>query len=130
MLAEFEGKRVLLAADAHADVLAPSLKALNGGAKVELDAFKLAHHGSAANTSAEVVALVDCDRWMISTNGSYFEHPDQAAVARVVKGAPGATLLFNYRSNFTEVWDDAGMKAKHGYEAVYPERNGTLLVSL
>ena len=129
VLAEFEGRRVVLAADAHADVMAPALKALDGGARVKLDAFKLAHHGSMANTSAEVVALVDCPRWMISTNGSYFEHPDQAAVARVVKGAAGATLMFNYRSPFSQVWEDAGLQAEHGYKAVYPAENGTLLVS-
>jgi beta-lactamase superfamily II metal-dependent hydrolase len=129
VLAEYEGKRVLLAADAHADVIAPSLKALNGGARVKLDAFKLAHHGSAANTSSEVVALVDCPLWMVSTNGSYFEHPDQAAMARVVKGAPGATLMFNYRSDFTQVWEDAGLQAKHGFQTVYPTDNGCLVVS-
>lgn len=129
VLAEYDGKRVLLAADAHADVLAPSLKALGGGQPVKLDGFKLAHHGSAANTSAEVVALADCPLWMISTNGSYFEHPDQAALARVIKGSAGATLAFNYDSAFTQVWADPGLQAKHGYKAVYPTENGSLVVS-
>lgn len=129
VLAEHGGRRVLLAADAHADVIVPALKALDGGATVKLDAFKLAHHGSAANTSAEVVSLVDCPLWLVSTNGSYFEHPDRAAMARVIKGSAGATLLFNYDSAFTQVWADAGLQAQHGYKAVYPTENGTLVVS-
>ena len=125
VLIEFEGKRVLLGADAHPGVLVETLKILGAGAPVALDAFKIAHHGSAHNTSNDLLKAVSCDRWLISSNGSYFQHPDRSAVARVIKSAGGERhLFFNYRSKFSEIWDDVGMRAAFNYSTAYPEAAG------
>ena len=121
LLAEYAGRRVLLAADAHGDVLTESLRALAGGEKLRLDAFKIAHHGSAHNVSPEMLDLVDCRRFLLSTNGSYFYHPEASAMSRIIRfGGEAPQLVFNYRSDETAVWDDAGLKRKHGYSAHYP----------
>lgn len=104
-IATFDGKSCLFAADAHADVLTASLKRL--GAPLKLDAFKLPHHGAAANLSPELLACVDCDRFLISTNGDIYKHPDFAAVARILKreSKTPPTLIFNRRSETTSVWE-------------------------
>jgi beta-lactamase superfamily II metal-dependent hydrolase len=104
-IAAFGGKSCLFAADAHADVLTASLKRL--GAPVKLDAFKLPHHGAGANLSPELLTCVDCDRFLISTNGDIHKHPDFAAVARILKreSKTPPTLIFNYRSATTSVWE-------------------------
>jgi beta-lactamase superfamily II metal-dependent hydrolase len=121
ILVEFEGKRVLLGADAHPGVLLQALKLLDGGAPAPLHAFKIPHHGSAHNTSDALLQAVTCDRWLVSSNGSYFKHPDRSAVARVIKQAKGKReIYFNYRSDFSEVWDDPAMRAKFAYSTVYP----------
>lgn len=134
VIAEFGGKRALLAADAHTDRLSASIKTFKKTAKkLKLDAFKVAHHGSEHNVSRALLELVDCPRYLVSTNGSYFKHPTPSAMARLVKFAgQGATFCFNYRSKFTTVWDDATWKAKYGYQTVYPPaaQNGTLVVAL
>jgi hypothetical protein len=134
VLAEYEGRRALLTGDAHADRLVESIKTFKGTAKrLKLDAFKVAHHGSENNVSRELVELLDCKRYLVSTNGSYFEHPTPAAIARIVKfGGKKATLFFNYRTQFTEVWNKVGWRNKYGYEVVYPspESNGSLTVAL
>ncbi|MGH3991976.1 MAG: MBL fold metallo-hydrolase, partial [Pseudonocardiaceae bacterium] len=60
-LAEFEGKSVLLTGDAHAGILADGLRRLarqRGTDTVEVDAFKLPHHGSKFNLSPAVLDLV------------------------------------------------------------------------
>jgi hypothetical protein len=121
MLVEFEGKRALLGADAHPAVLVDALKVVGNGAPVALDAFKIAHHGSAHNTSDALIQAVVCDRWLVSSNGSYFQHPDRSAVARVIKQADGKRqIFFNYRSKFSEIWDDPAVQAKFKYSTVYP----------
>jgi len=134
VLAEFGGKRLLLAADAHADRLVESLKKLKGSAKrVAIDAFKISHHGSEHNLSKEVLSLVDCRRYLISTNGAYFKHPSPIAVARIVKyGGKGATIYFNYRSRYTEIWDNPAWQARYGYRTQYPARRdpGVLRLTL
>ena len=65
VLAEFGGRAVLLTGDAHADVLAASIAALQeqrglAGERLRLDAFKLSHHGSANATTKELLDTVEC----------------------------------------------------------------------
>jgi beta-lactamase superfamily II metal-dependent hydrolase len=134
LIAEFKGKRALLSGDAHPDRLVASLKALKKGTqKIGLDAFKIPHHGSEHNVSEELLKLVDCQRYLISTNGSYFKHPTPTAMARIVKfGGKKKTIFFNYNSKYTDIWDNPAWMQLYDYKVVYPasKSNGTLMVSL
>lgn len=89
--------------------------------RVRFDAIKLAHHGSAGNLDESFLDSVDCDTWLVSTNGQLFSHPDAAALHAIVRRKPGATLVFNYRSEFTAPWDDPQLRDAHGHTTVYPE---------
>lgn len=134
LLAQYNGKTALLAADAHADRVIESINLLKKSARrLKVDVFKIAHHGSERNTSKELLQLLDCRRFLVSTNGSYFQHPAPEAVARIIKfGGKGATLYFNYRTKFTEIWEQSSWQAKYGYAVEFPDRknNGTLRVAL
>jgi len=133
LLAEYRGKRVLLGADAHLDRMTASLEGLVGDdGRLALDAFKLPHHGSSGNVSQELLELVDCPRYLISTNGSYFQHPTAEAIARVLKfGGAAKTLYFNYATDFTDVWGDEALQRGYDYVAEYPaDTDGTLVVRL
>ena len=110
-LAEFGGASVLFAADAYAPILTASVKRLivdRGLERLRLDAFKLPHHGSQNNLSAELLNLLDCQNYLFSSNGDHFYHPDRQAVARTIKYGKYRGKLpsvhFNYRSRYTEVW--------------------------
>jgi hypothetical protein len=122
VLAEFDGRRVLLAGDAHPDLLSDSLRRLAGSDRLRLDAFKLSHHGSKANVSRDILDKVDCQRYLFSTNGAQHRHPDREAVARVIKfGGPAPQLLFNYRTEFNTIWDSVQLRHDYGYTVRYPE---------
>ncbi len=121
LLAEYEGRRLLLSADAHPSVLKAGLDRLGGGAKVAFDACKVSHHGSKSNVSPAMLRALDCNMYLISTNGSYFKHPDQEAVARVIKfGGPQPELRFNYRTSYNTVWDSKPLRDAYGYTTVFP----------
>ena len=121
VLAEFEGRRVLLTGDAHPGVLTSAIKRLGANKKLTLDACKLPHHGSKANVSRQFLEALDCNVYLFSTNGSHFKHPDRQAVARVIKwGGAGSKLTFNYRSKFNEIWDANPLRKRHGYTSVFP----------
>lgn len=123
LLAEYGGRRVLLGADAYAAVLGASLARLPEAAsgRIAVDAVKLSHHGSSGNTSSELVRALKCRNWLVSTSGQQFGHPDQEAIARLIRdGGSGVGLVFNYRSEFNEVWASAGLRRKYGYTASYP----------
>lgn len=131
VLAEFDGKRALLAADAHSGTLTASIKSLGNGAPLKLDAFKIAHHGSAHNVSRDMLEAVDCRRYLLSTNGSYFNHPDRMAVARIIRYADRPELIFNYESEETRLWDDPDLRGRFGYTVRYPPgKNGFHAVAL
>jgi beta-lactamase superfamily II metal-dependent hydrolase len=127
VLAEYEGRSCLLAGDGFADVITSSLERLRqerGDGPIEVDAFKLPHHGSRHNVSVELLGAVECGTYLFSTDGSVFGHPDREAVARVLlNGGSNPTLAFNYRSEQTDGWSDQEMIDEHGYKALYPEVN-------
>ncbi|MEA3217747.1 MAG: hypothetical protein QOJ19_3903 [Acidimicrobiia bacterium] len=136
-LLEAAGVRCLFGADGHPDTLAAAIRRLNaerGVDRLPLDAFKLPHHGSEANVSIELLQLVDCRRYLVSTNGAYFNHPDPAAIARViVAGGEAPEVHFNYHSPRSAMWDDPAHVGggRHPYTPVYPtEVAGGLTVQL
>ncbi len=120
LLAEYDSKRVLLAGDAHADVLASAIGRL-GTARLDLDAFKLPHHGSKANVRKALLERVTCRRYLVSTNGAQFEHPDAEAISRVIlHGGDAPQLVFNYKTKYNRVWGDPRLCGDYEYTAKYP----------
>jgi beta-lactamase superfamily II metal-dependent hydrolase len=121
MLAEYEGRRLLLAGDAHPSILKAGLDRFSPGGKIALDACKLSHHGSKSNVSPGLLRALDCKVYLFSTNGAYFKHPDREAVARVIKlGGPQPELTFNYRTDTNAIWDSKPLRDAHGYTVSFP----------
>lgn len=121
VLAEYEGRRILLAGDGYPNVILESIKRLVGSnEQLKLDAFKLPHHGSKANITRDLLERIDCKRYLFSTNGAYFQHPDKEAIARVIKfGGQKTQLIFNYRTKYNMIWDNKSLMKKYGYSVNY-----------
>ena len=84
-LAEFDGTSMLLTGDAHSGVLERGVSRLleeRGESRLDVDLFKVPHHGSRHNISRELIDLVEADRWLFSSNGRIFKHPSPVAVSR------------------------------------------------
>lgn len=129
-LAEFNGKRVLFCADAHSDVLEENLQRLlkaRGLETLEVDAFKLPHHGSRANLSPRLVEMIHARNVLVSTSGAIFGHPDAEAIARIVKRKWNCEIVFNYRSEETLLWDHAVTKSEYRYSTRYPANDETIM---
>jgi hypothetical protein len=124
LLAEYRGAAALLGADAHAPVLAASIERLlreRGLDRLRADVFKLAHHGSRNNISADLLRLLDCRHYLLSSNGDHFCHPDREAIARIIKfGGERPSLHFNYKSRYNEVWARPDLQEKYSYAARFP----------
>jgi hypothetical protein len=118
LLAEYDGRKILLAADAHPSVLKDSLNYLtdNGRTKLELDLFKVAHHGSQRNTTTKLLSMIDCH-----------DHPDNVALARIMKSTKRQkTLHFNCDQPRLSGWKDKKLMRKYRFELDFPEQNGRL----
>ena len=111
LLAEFDNHTLLLAGDGHANDLAAALVRLSsnaGSAPFPLAAFKLPHHGSEKNLTRAVLEKVDCNRYLISTDGSTHGHPDHQALLRILRYSKRSPhLLFNYAEKTTLPWRDS-----------------------
>jgi beta-lactamase superfamily II metal-dependent hydrolase len=125
VLAEFGGASVLFGADAHDPVLVESVRRLlrqRGLDRLKLDALKVSHHASQNNLSKDFLALIDCKRYCISTNGDYFCHPDREAIGRIIKyGGERPELWFNYSTRYNEVWKRPDLQERYRYSARYPD---------
>jgi beta-lactamase superfamily II metal-dependent hydrolase len=122
VLAEFDGRKVVLTGDGHAELLAASLAKLRGhGGPVALDAFKLSHHGSRGTHSVELMQEISAKRFLVSTDGSRHKHPHVESIARTVKHGGGDIKLVFNESPHTSKWDVGGLKSRFGYETIYPE---------
>lgn len=124
-VAEYRGKRILCAADAHPSALLQGLDRLsaNKAERYKIDCFKVSHHGSKANTSPDLLKRIDCTCFAFSTDGSRHGHPDPEAIARILVNDPKRpkTLIFNSRQPSSSRWDDADLKKKWSYTCHFPE---------
>lgn len=120
---EYKKKKLLLSGDAHPNLLVSRIEQLGASksAPMVLDAFKLPHHGSKYNISKELLDIITCDHYLVSTNGNYFKHPDRVAMARLIKyGSSHATIDFNYKTDYTRIWENAAWQSTYGYQTRYP----------
>ena len=131
LLAEWEGRRILLTGDAFAEDLSKALAELSEDQPVRLDLFKLPHHGSQQNLTRELVEVVQCPNWLFSTDGTTFRHPDAAAIGRLLTWGrrPRPTLGFNEPSIYNGWWDNDRWRGLFGYDVVYGDAINGLTVS-
>jgi beta-lactamase superfamily II metal-dependent hydrolase len=132
-LLEYRKRRVLFAADAHPDLMLDAIEKLGFGPRtpLEIDAFKLPHHGSNANTTQALLDTVRCPRFLISTNGTYFGHPNIEALARVITASNlPRTLYFNYPSEEARVVDRDDWRTGYSFETKFGTGNEALTISI
>lgn len=120
-LFEYDNKKILFGADAHPSQLLRSLERYSDE-RVELEAFKLSHHGSMNNISKELLAKVKSPRFIVSSNGDSFGHPHPETLSQIVAATTKTkALCFNYSTPYTTVWDDESVKKHHKYTVEYPK---------
>lgn len=127
-LMRYGSRKVLMLGDAHPAVIEDSLKTRGYSPqnRLRIDLIKLSHHGSSGNLSQGLLDLIDCQQYLICTDGSRYGLPDKAALSRIVlhpKRFPSAriTFFFNYdtprlRSLFT-----TAEQQRHNFTCEFPD---------
>ena len=126
---------MLLAADAFPNVLGKALLTLvktRSQQPLTIDALKLSHHGSRGNFMTELLNAVQAKRYIVSTDNSRFQHPDDEALARIVMyGGDQPTLCFNYATERNLRWADEQLQLTYRFRTEFPQRaNGGVTVCL
>ncbi|MDR6943644.1 MBL fold metallo-hydrolase [Mucilaginibacter pocheonensis] len=122
---EANGKKLLLLADAHAEMIMTQLNKVYGddaNYPIYFDAVKVAHHGSYRNNHPDLFKLIDSPKWLFSTNGLHqsHAHPDLQTIALIVNrklthGITERELIFNHTLEHMEGLDDPELKATFHY---------------
>ena len=125
-------KRMLFLGDAHAETVMKLLIALYGekNTPIEFDAVKLSHHGSYNNNSPKLLSMIACDRWLISTNGDKYNHPDMPTLAHIITRNAGCQLFFNYKLPVGDELCKAAYHEKHDFKIVSPEDGGGIVLTI
>jgi hypothetical protein len=123
-LFEYDNTRILFTGDGDVPQLIAALQPLAAeqpGRRLHIDALKVPHHGSHRNISRELLEIIDCQRYLISTSGARHDHPDKIAVARILEfGGPGKELIFNYESR-ASLWRNEKLQAEFDYTVRGPD---------
>lgn len=82
----WDGTKILFSGDATADTMYEALDDMKytPDNPLEVDLFKLPHHGSKSNISLELLSLVKTNNYLITTNGSRYHHPDRETLAKII----------------------------------------------
>lgn len=94
----YQGKRALFLSDSLPEHINKSLSS-----KQTFDVVKVSHHGSKHNTSMALLGNIDCNNFIISTNGpSSYGHPHSETIVRIIRscishGYKECNIHFNYQ---------------------------------
>lgn len=110
---KLEGKEMLFLGDAHPSVVLSSLIELGYSKenKLKIDFVKVSHHGSKANTSNELLELIECDKFIISTDNSKHGLPNKETFARIINKHENCKLYFNYPNLINKIFSDEELQS-------------------
>lgn len=105
LILQYIDKKVLLLGDCWPSDIVSSLQELgySNENKLKIDYLKVSHHASKKNTSKELLDLIDCENFIISTDGSQHGHPNKEAFARIIENKGPIKFYFNYEI-FNEIF--------------------------
>lgn len=121
-IASYGKNKALFTGDALPSIISRSLERANYVGPIEL--VKLSHHASKGNTSPTLISQIDCDKFVISTNGSIFHHPAAVTIARIITLKNNPQLIFNYTSDHNKVWGLPSLQQKYNYSTIHPLDEG------
>lgn len=104
---EIEDKKMMFLGDAHPSVIVDNLKKLDYSQvnKLKIDLMKVSHHGSKANTSDELLGMIECNKFIISTDGSNHGLPNKEALARIIAKHEKCQIYFNYPELINQIFN-------------------------
>lgn len=100
---EFGGKSFLLLGDAPYQTITKSLEDLkfSKANPLVVDYVKLSHHGGISNTNYELLEMIDCKNFIISSNGQNHDLPNKSTLAKIISAkGNNVNFFFNYPAEY------------------------------
>lgn len=102
----YGSNKMLFLGDSHPTIIVDALKSLNYSTsnKLDVDFTKLSHHGSQSNTNKELLDLLECNNFIISSNGDKHNLPHKRCLSRVINQREKCQLFFNYPELINDIF--------------------------
>ncbi|MGL4850228.1 MAG: ComEC/Rec2 family competence protein [Clostridium sp.] len=131
-LIEIFDKKILFLGDANGKDVVNALKEYMSDKNIDnlkVDLVKVSHHGSKNNTDKEFFSICKSDKYLISTNGHRFNHPDMECLSKIIYHQKEyKTIIFNYlREDVKSKLNKKELKQSLNYEIEMPEQEGILI---
>ena len=108
-LFKFEGLNILLLGDSDPEEIVESLAKLgySKNNKLKVEFCKIAHHASRHNTSNELIQILDCSNYIISTQQTNDGRPSKECLSRIIcnSGKP-INFYCNYKLDWKNVFTE------------------------
>ncbi len=92
---EVENKSLLFLGDCLNQTILKSMKKFKIDS-IRVDMVKISHHGSKNNTSNKLLQKIECNKYVISTDGNSHNHPNKITLARIINNNPNCEIYLNY----------------------------------
>lgn len=128
----YKDKKILLMGDAFPSVIETNIRKLgyNESNKLKLEVVKVSHHGSKNGMSPGLLNIIECDRFVISTNGSN-GLPSKECLARIVAHKKEKIFLyFNYENENTRSIFFNFEYEEYNFEIVYLNDNNNYTIEI
>nr|WP_319624862.1 MBL fold metallo-hydrolase [Flavobacterium sp. Fl-318] len=136
-LMELNSKSVLFLGDANPEILTDSIKRLlkdRKADKLKVDYIKLSHHCSHRSLSFEFLDLLDCNNFIISTNGGKANLPNKLTMAKILSSRKKTLNIDSFIFNYEEVIDSMnffdGDFSNFSFECLKPNYEHGYLINL
>jgi len=130
-LADFDNKKILLLGDAYPSIIVASLLKLGYSIdnKLQVDCVKISHHGSKHNTNYDLLSLIECKRFLISSNGLNRDKlPNKEALSRILcnpfrNRLETIEFYFNYDNIILREIFSEEEKNEYNFQCLFPQGN-------
>lgn len=108
-LLEVEKVKILLLGDAAAEEIVKSLMELgySKNNKLKVDFCKIAHHASRHNTSNELIQMLECSNYIISTRQTPKGRPSKECLSRIICNSSKEVCFYcNYELDWNKIFSE------------------------
>lgn len=116
----YKGKNLLFLGDSHPTIIIKALTDLGCSKAKPLKAelVKLSHHGSMYNNNKDLLEILDCKKFIVSTNGDKHFHPHKRLLARLINLKNDCEIYFNYPELIDQIFKREDIKAFNKFKAL------------
>jgi hypothetical protein len=143
---ELNRKKILLLSDSHPDDIITSINKIQRekperyppNQPLKVDYVQLSHHGSKFNTTYDLLNMIECNNFIISTDGSSHNLPNKETLSRIIYSSEKRNrdysqeinFYFNYNEDILHQIFSIEEQEKYNFKCIFPKDDDGCIIPL